>query len=104
RPVLKVLEITDRPDEAERFWIALFLQRGAALTNVCEGGTGRFMDRTYHPGERNGNSKFTEAQARYVLASPLRTTELARKLGVPVSRIQAIRYGSTWRHLRPVGQ
>jgi hypothetical protein len=57
------------------------------------------------PGERNGQAKLTEAEARAILASKgkVRQEDLAERYGVSQSRISSIMTGKNWAHLTEVG-
>lgn len=57
----------------------------------------KLVHRTSNRGERNGQAKLTEEQARNILARPQdRATHLAREFGVDPATIAHMRSGETW--------
>jgi hypothetical protein len=51
-------------------------------------------------GIRNGNSKLTEEQVRYILSSPKTQKEVAREIGCSQAWVSLVRRREVWRHIK----
>lgn len=72
---------------------------GTHAQNMRDASERKRMRPGRHPGDKNGNAKLKEFQAREIKESPLSLRKLANRFGVSKTQISWIKSGKSWAHL-----
>lgn len=76
------------------------LRWGTQKENVRQAiNSGRAPHHGRVPGEKNGNAKLTEDQARAIAADTALQADIAKRYGISTSLVSAIKCGKAWGHL-----